>query len=315
MMRGDERRDEGNAGVIQSLREEAHRIRINRATAELFRALSNAHIRSILIKGPTTAALLYPAEDRHYNDIDLLVEPTQFNDAGRIAESLGFHIRSAPVGRIGRRVWRMLEAEERTFDRESDGVSLDLHRSFHQLPVRFNLLDVLWATRSSMEIAGESVTIPSRSSIALLTILHAAGMNHRLANSARLREDLMRVITVLPTSVWPEVRALAHATMTEPDVVAVLREGSSTGQEIARTVFAGVKADRWTTSHLRSGSALAYQLRRMRTFPKRTRVVWFLTALVPRLRPSASITNLRTRVPKPGADIESPGSRNGDPTP
>ena len=79
---------------------------VDHVTAEVVPALRDEGIRCILLKGPATVARLYddPLE-RPYEDADLLIEPSRFEDARNVLRRLGF----APVApstahrpRIGR---------------------------------------------------------------------------------------------------------------------------------------------------------------------------------------------------------------------
>ncbi len=267
----------------------ARLVRIDRATSEVMGALSAAGVRSMILKGPTTAHLLYPGEDRIYSDIDLLVEPVALDKAEEVASLLGFRPRAAPNGRLKAFLWRALEAEERTFDRAKDHVTLDLHRSFHQFPVKFNLLEALWTTRQEMTLCGASVVGPDTVSIALLTVLHATGANHPRSNRARLLEDLNRAVTKLPDEVWTELCARACDFGVARDVVGVLREcGGANGLRLVATTFRGIKPDRLVVAHLRTGSIAAYQLRRIQTYSWPQRTLWCLLPLFPWLRPTAS---------------------------
>ena len=278
--------------TVFALRRQARLVRIDRATAALMDAMTTAGLRSMVLKGPTTARLLFPGEERVYSDIDLLVEPGALDAAEEVANSLGFRPRPAPNGRLKAFLWRALEAEERTFDRDRDEVTLDLHRSFHQFRVNFNLLEALWPNREEMPLAHSSVVVPDIVSIVLLTVLHATGANHPRSNRTRLLDDLDRTLKTVSDDVWHGLRARAHALGVAPDVVAVLREcGGAQGTRIADTAFAGINADRVVVAHLRTGSLAAYQLRRIRMFSWPQRLLWCLMPLAPRLRPTASVSS------------------------
>jgi Uncharacterised nucleotidyltransferase len=281
--------------ALRSLGQQAQLVRINRATAELVSALSDQGIRSMLLKGPTTARVLYVGEERSYTDIDLLVEPSSMNRAEATAVRLGFQPRPTPNRFAARWVWRKLETEERTFDRSVDGVALDLHRSFHQFPVNFKLLPTLWSTRSEMVFAGVSIPTPSVPCVGLLTILHAAESRHPRARRERLVGDVERAIDRLGPDVWLEIGEFSKRLGVANDVVAVLREiGGEPGRQLADTVLPGVKPDRWISAHLRTGSIVALQVKRIGTYSWPQRLLWCVVALVPRLRPTASLKEQST---------------------
>src|ERR1051325_6911191 len=61
------------------------------AAGRLTRALDQACIPSLMLKGVGLALAVYPdSRLRSFADIDILVPPTQWEEAGRVAESVGF---------------------------------------------------------------------------------------------------------------------------------------------------------------------------------------------------------------------------------
>jgi hypothetical protein len=276
--------------AFRALAQQAHLVRINRATAEFVSALHDQGISSMLLKGPTTARVLYDGETRSYSDIDLLVEPSAMDQAETTARRLGFQPRAAPNNFARRWVWRTLETEERTLDRSIDGVALDLHRSFHQFPVKFNLFHELWPTRDLIILTGVSIPTPSVAGVGVLTVLHAAESNHPLARRERLIGDVKRAIDRLGPDVWSEIGDLSKRLGVAKDVVAVLREiGGESGRQLADTVLRGVKPDRWISAHLRTGSIVALQVRKICTYSWPQRALWCVVPLVPSVRPTASL--------------------------
>jgi hypothetical protein len=276
--------------VLQSLRQQAKQVRIDRATSELVAVLNDHGIRSILLKGPTTARILYAREDRWYNDIDLLVEPSELQRTEDIAIGLGFVARPKPGSRVSDWFWRATEAEERTYDRSSDAVTLDLHRSFHQLPVALDLLSELWPTRDQMLFSGVTVQVPGPASVGLLTLLHAATANHPRSPRDRQLADVMRAVERLGPEVWSQIADLSRQLRVDGDVVAVLVEcGGPAGKTTSATHFPGIQPDRWTQTHLRTGSIIALQLRKLKTYNWRQRALWCLTPFFSNIRPTASL--------------------------
>jgi Uncharacterised nucleotidyltransferase len=281
--------------ALRALGQQAQLVRINRATAELVSALANQGIRSMLLKGPTTGRVLYLGEERSYTDIDLLVEPSAMDRAEATAIRLGYRRREEPTHLAARWAWRKLETEERTLDRSIDGVALDLHRSFHQFPVNFKLLAELWSTRDEIIFAGVSIPTPSVSCVGLLTLLHAAESRHPRARRERLVADVERAIDRLGLEVWEEIGAVSKRLGVAEDVVAVLREiGGESGRQLADTALKSVKPDRWISAHLRTGSIVALHVKKIGTYSWPQRVLWCVVALVPRLRPTASLREQST---------------------
>jgi hypothetical protein len=59
--------------------------------AEVRSAFNDAGVRSVLLKGPAFARLLYPnARSRDYTDVDLLVDPARLETAEEVLRRLGF---------------------------------------------------------------------------------------------------------------------------------------------------------------------------------------------------------------------------------
>src|SRR3954452_14881584 len=83
-----ERPLEGRPG---SIGDAAWELAVDAATVEVVAALDESGIRSLLIKGPAITCWLYDRfAARGYNDIDLLVSPTNWSRAVEILTRLGF---------------------------------------------------------------------------------------------------------------------------------------------------------------------------------------------------------------------------------
>jgi hypothetical protein len=279
--------------VASDLVKRARMWRLDRAAGEFFEALEEEGIASLLLKGPATARFLYPGCARYYEDIDMLVHPHDFERATAIAGALGYTtnelLESRPI------VQRWSEFQERTLVRHADGVSLDLHRTFHLVPWDCTLIDVLVDRAEEMRIGAAIVRVPDLSSVCLLALLHAKSAGHSAAPGSRLRTDVFRVLDVLTDETWPAVIALAKALGVERSIVAVLREvGGSRGSAIARRFLPQVVPARWLTAHLRTGSVVAFELCQSLAFRPRDRPAWIAMRIAPIWPRVASARRLRS---------------------
>jgi hypothetical protein len=270
---------------LQNLAKVAHRRKLDRAAAELVVHLRANGVPSILLKGPATARVLYPNEQRLYGDIDLLVSPANFDIAADLVHELGFVSPNSPQGRVHAWAQRQLEGKDRQLSRASDDVALELHRSFHLLNHRTNLLALLDAHTELITIDGVAVCVPNPAAVAVLCLLHARSAALDNAPKDRLVADVRRAAMVVEPAHWREAAHLANKLGTAPMCVAALRElGAERGAEVARTAFAGVGADPWLTAHLRGGSALAFRVLNFRARSWPSRAAWVVTRPFPSLR-------------------------------
>src|SRR5436309_975913 len=74
-------------------------LRLDRATAALFRALEPAGVDALLLKGPALEQALYRAgERRSYVDVDVLVAPADRATTRRTLSELGYFDAHEPLG-------------------------------------------------------------------------------------------------------------------------------------------------------------------------------------------------------------------------
>lgn len=160
-----------DAGDADRLKAAAQRLRVDYATAEVLRALADAGIPTLLLKGASIVRWLYESGGtRSYADGDLLVPPARFDDAGAVLAGLGFEPELEETDMPD--WWREHGV---CWYRSDDSVEIDLHRTVAGLeadPER--VWERLSERTEPIEIAGfeaRALAIPGR---ALHLALHAA---------------------------------------------------------------------------------------------------------------------------------------------
>jgi hypothetical protein len=186
----------------RTLRAAARSVSIDVVTAEVVGALTEAGVRSALLKGPAVARLLYePGELRPYNDVDLLVAPEDEVKAGAVLTGLGFAIVVDDAEITGH---RPLHAHE--WLRARDRASVDLHRTLSgALAPRAEVFAALAEESETLDVAGVTVRVPAPPAVALVLALHLAH-HGRIEKTAR---DLARALERLPREVWEQAARLA----------------------------------------------------------------------------------------------------------
>lgn len=191
----------------------ARHLALDAATVETLRALGDAGVDSLLLKGPVTASRLY-ADDPHrrcYGDIDLLVSPLEFDGAEDALDRAGCR-RTHP----GLRRSEMSRQEVSWLAAGSDRLFIDLHRTLPGVRDAEGLWQALWAARESMTLQGASLAVPSRVGSALVIALHAASPGC----SRQPYRDLARAVTAFDESEWAEAVALARSVGAEQGMAA-----------------------------------------------------------------------------------------------
>ena len=199
----------------------ARTLALDLTMGEVVRALDAAGIDCLLLKGPALARRLYGNVPgiRNYGDIDLLVPPGHFGDAGRVLASLGFEdhgkrIRASEAAGLPARPWR----------RGGDtSVTVDLHRGFHYVTDRSAWWDLLSLHRETIVVEGQRLAIPGRAGCAAITVLHAA----RPGSSPKPAEDLRRALALFEDEVWRQAADLAGAVGAAGAFAAVLSRQSA----------------------------------------------------------------------------------------
>jgi hypothetical protein len=195
----------GNVASHDLVRAAARVAIVDRATAEVVRAIQDAGMRCILLKGPGLSEWLWDdAPLRPYGDTDLLVGPLERPRVERLLGELGY-VRTLGDGDVPQPD-RELHAE--TWRRDPSAPAVDLHRTLNgaRAPA-----ERAWAalSRSTERLRVDSVEveIPSLPARALHVVLHAAYHGER---SGKPVADLERALERAPDETWREAAALAR---------------------------------------------------------------------------------------------------------
>jgi hypothetical protein len=246
---------------------------IQAGAAQAVRALREEGVRSILLKGPSFERWLYePDEPRMYGDIDLLVDPADFEAAGRVLTGLGYQQRAeerAPTHVDHAKLWL----------REGDGMHLDLHRSL--VGAEVEAADV-WATLAgqteTMMVGGEEVEILAEPARIVQVSLHAVVHGH---STEKTLFELSRAIERAPEAAWEQAIPVAARLGADGAFAAGLRmlpEGEqladrlelTAGPSVESVMFAEeVPYSSWTFNRLANTPGVIGKLRivAQRVFP------------------------------------------------
>jgi hypothetical protein len=155
------------------------------AHALVARLADDAGARILFIKGPTAVALgVRP--DRPSTDVDVLADRAGFVALGTALEVSGWQRRNADTG--------LRHANDLAFEHSVHFIhpewpcDLDLHFSFPGfLAPEAQVFESLWATRTTVDVAGLPVPSPSAPAQALVVALHALRDPDRGTSQADLR--------------------------------------------------------------------------------------------------------------------------------
>ena len=196
----------------------ARRLALDVAGAEAATALATAGVPTILLKGPVTAARLYPGEFRPYLDIDLIVADTSFAAAARVLTGLGY--------RLGQR-----SPDADCYLRSADGCGIDLHRTLPGIGVGPATVWRILATHQSAFTLGDApLSILDDAAFALHLALHAT---HSGALKPKAGRDLERAVRRLPLAAWSGAALVAIELDAVDALTAALRCGSPEARGLA----------------------------------------------------------------------------------
>jgi Uncharacterised nucleotidyltransferase len=192
----------------------ASTFRLDIKGAEIRQAFGAAGIRTILLKGPALARLLYPdSRSRGYSDVDLLVDPAAVQPAEQILAAAEFR-RLDPESAVrqtdavvGRAVGAHGASHATAWLRERDNFVVDLHDSLPQCGVPAS---IVWRAVTQhldvVNVGGVATETLDRPASALLVALHAA---HHGPGWGSAVTDLEAALEVFDRECWEAARDLA----------------------------------------------------------------------------------------------------------
>jgi hypothetical protein len=152
-----------------------------------------------VLKGPALAEWLYPGEVRPYGDSDLMVAPSDWDQAVAVLNRLGFSDYLGPMAHP-----RMESFAGTCFARGDK--SVDLHCALHGLE---GDREAIWASflagSESQLIGGAELRVPGRPALLMHVGLHAA--HHA---EGKPIEDLRRAIVHADQPLWRQALELAQ---------------------------------------------------------------------------------------------------------
>jgi hypothetical protein len=206
---------------------------VDAAAAEVAAALSEAGIRSILLKGASFDRWLYDErEPRMYGDVDLLVAGRAFEYAGTILDRLGYRERAeelAPTHVDHAKLWV----------RTRDGMHVDLHRTVVGVEAEY---EKVWGVLSDhtepMEVGGGELEVLAEPGRALQVALHATVHG---SDEPKTLLDLSRALERATPGTWEAAAGLSKRLGAEGSFAAGL-EMLPQGRELAARL--GLTAER-----------------------------------------------------------------------
>ncbi len=216
----------GSPDFIAALVERGSKLRLDAAVADAVERLQAVGVRTLLLKGASLESWLYRDDGpRLYGDGDLLLAPDDIEAGHHALRVLGytcaFDERSMPSW------WR---EHSSAWFRESDGVTIDVHRSLPGVNVDDRVAwGVLSRDSAVVLVAGRSVPALGLPARALHVVLHAA--QHGAGAVVPITE-LERALAVADLELWLGTATLAH----ELDAVDAFAAGlalTDSGRELA----------------------------------------------------------------------------------
>ncbi len=218
---------------------------VDRITAEVTRALEDASIESIVIKGPAIATWLYGDDiARLYTDTDLLIRRRDWAKAMETLDLLGFQDDLGPMAHP-----RMESGAGHLWARVSDNAEADLHYTLFGIGAKPEELWEAFSEDAVREpIGGVEVSMPSHAARLLHIALHA--VQHGGEAQVKPMADLKTALAKVPEETWSEALELANRLDAEDTFAAGLRL-TKAGRELAESI--GVGGSRSVDGDLRLG--------------------------------------------------------------
>jgi hypothetical protein len=173
---------------------------VERASSEAIRALRQAGIRPILLKGPVQQAWLEAGgASRASVDVDVLVQRDQLEVAGAALGATGYTRAITLPDEAG--------SEHASVWVAAGRVPVELHWSLVGADEE-RVWDVLSKETETLALMGEEVEIPNEPARCLVVALHAA--QHGIGQPAIFR-DLEKALAITETETWRRALELASA--------------------------------------------------------------------------------------------------------
>lgn len=178
-------------------------IRIDAATGEVVRTLSERGIPSIVLKGAALSDWYPDDSPRTYVDGDIWVAPEQVPMAERVLDELGF---VPKVDERGLPEWWLEHAS--SWQRDTDIGSIDLHRKLQGVGVSPEAAwEILWPQSVPMTVGGEHARRLSPAARAVYVTLHAT--HHGVRHGGGL-EHVQAALGSVDDDTWREAATLAQ---------------------------------------------------------------------------------------------------------
>jgi hypothetical protein len=166
------------------------------------RALRDADVQAIVLKGPALAEWLYDDDaPRTYGDVDVLVPLDRLDAARDVLRALGYREGASPPPPPG-----TIEHAAPWF-RLHDGAVIDLHHSISGPSIEPRRVWHVLAERSvELDLRGHALRVPDIPSRALIVALHAAQHGPGVPQP---QEDLRRAIALDDDEIWRQAAWIA----------------------------------------------------------------------------------------------------------
>ena len=234
------------ASVQQTLRDRcrdiaAKNLLLSGRLTQASQALQQAGIRVLAIKGPTLAVLGYSDLSlRQFNDIDLLVPPTEFDRGLEVLHDLGYEsaLRVTPAQQV-----RYARSMGQVVLHDAQGTLLELHTRLTDRAYHFPLdFDALWSQRQPVVLHDRPLSTLGDEDLLLYAAVH--GSKHGWPCLGWV-VDLVQLVTRKTNTDWP--RLLQRATTLRCRRILLLSlwlARESLGMELPAAVSRACEVDR-----------------------------------------------------------------------
>jgi hypothetical protein len=249
--------------LSRPMQEAVRGLALDATAREVFDALNERGVASLLIKGPAVTRWLYTdAPARSYVDVDLLVSDDDRAAANEVLGKLGFESRDGgltPEQRATLLAERQIARHSETWTR-APHISIDLHRTIVGIGAsQSELWNALFAGREPLTVAGGPVDIPGEPARALIVVLEAAKAG--LADEKGLK-NLERALEIVEEPVWQDAVRLARLLRAEAAFAAGLGLLPA-GRELAARLSVITAIDVETALRANAAPATAFGFQRL----------------------------------------------------